>query len=25
VDGGMLREALLRRRSGDHPKARRRW
>ena len=24
VDGGMLREALLRRRSGDHPKARRR-
>ena len=24
VDGGMLREALLRRRGGDHPKARRR-
>ena len=24
VDGGMLREALLRKRSGDHPKARRR-
>jgi hypothetical protein len=24
MDGGMLREALLRRRSGDHPKTRRR-